>query len=516
MRKRLILFVLLLALNNLLSQDKSITYYETVFPDYLDPVYGGKFMVGCRTSSLLFRTLYGYNKIKEFIPFMANGFPQPMDNSNLEFSLSLKPNMTWHDGRPITSRDIVRSYQILENDNTQYNGKELLEKFQSISMDGELGLIIKLKHSYDKPQHFLIFPILPAHILKSPFLSESNKFTNKPVGNGPFTLSNRGINEIVFSKFDDFINITDNNTHTNIEKVILEEKRDESLWAQDLMAGRVDLLIQVPLQQIAQLDNHQLVTYKAYPNFAVEMLGFNMRNNSSLLNLKFIRLAIAHAIRRKGVIEGFLASRADIVTGPYPFGSYYYWNMISPYEFSTTQAKEILESNGCVKGGDGIYRYNGKKLSFKTLFVQNNQRSQWLNTFTEKLQEAGIEILPDPQELNIYLSKLEQVGFDIAWVTPNYNEDFDISPLFHSQGVQNYWGYENTTIDDYFQKMNSTTDPQLKLQYGHQIHLIIHNDLPCFFLWTPHKYAGFIRRLKTFYPHPLDFFQTINEWELKE
>lgn len=520
MKKYLIVLLIFCLMTSLLpQQQKKLVYYERKKPEYLDPVYGSKFVYGRRCASLLFRSLYGYNKTGEFIDLIADGRPRPVDDSNTKFTLQLRPNMSWHDGEKITSLDVVRSFQILKNENTLYGGKEILKRFDNIAADGELGLIIELNSPNPQPEYMMIFPILPAHLLKSVYLSNSNKFTVEPVGNGPFKIESKQIDKIIFTKFDDFVNANPDGCHTNIEKVILEEK-NEMLWTTDLIAGHVDILVQVPLQQILMLDGLDNVTYKEYPNYSIDMLGFNMRDSSSLLNLKFIREAIYRGFNRQRAVMSAYNNNANVVTGPYPFGSPYYWGEIDyrDYKYDRDEAIRILEENGCTRSGaNDIFSYNGRKLSFDIIAIQSMSRSKIITQIMADLKQIGIEI-KDPIYLtpDHYSSYLTQGKFDIAWITPNYNEDFDISPLFHSKSIYNFWGYKSSTVDDLLNKLSQTSDPLMKLSYGHQIHQKIHDDIPCFFLWTKKKYAGYTRKLAVFDPHPLDFFQTINEWKLRE
>ena len=518
MKKFCVLLIILCMTMPVLPQYKNLKYYERKKPEYLDPVYGNKFVYGRRCSSLLFRGLFGYNKSGEFIDLIADGRPKPVDNTNTKFTLQIRPNMSWHDGQKVSSKDIVRSFQILKNENTLYGGKEILKRFKSITSDGDLGLIIELTSPNPQPEYVMIFPILPAHLLNSVYLSESNQFTVKPTGNGPFKIQSVEMDKIVFTKYNDFTHAIPDGRHTNIESVILEE-RDEMIWVTDLTSGQVDLLVQVPLQQILMLEGLNNVTYKEYPNYSIDMLGFNMRDSSSLLNLKFIREAIYRGFNRQKAVMSAYNNNANVVTGPYPFGSPFYWGEIDykDYKYDKDEAIKILEDNGCSKDKNGIFLYMGKELSFDIIAIQSMGRSRIITQIMADLKQIGIKI-KDPIYLtpDVYSAYLSQGKFDIAWITPNYNEDFDITPLFHSKSTYNFWGYKSSTVDDLLNKLTQTSDPLMQLSYGHQIHQKIHEDIPCYFLWTKKKYAGYTRKLRVFDPHPLDFFQTINEWELRE
>ena len=515
---KMIVFAFLMCLNLFAQNNYDLKYYERKVPRLLDPVYGAKYMSGRRASSLIFRSLYGYNKVRELVDFLADGAPTALDNSHKTYTLAIRPDMTWHDGQPITSRDVVRSFQILKHENTNYSAKPMLDRIANISADGQFGLVLTFTETVERPQYILIFPILPSHLIKSASLNESNQFTNNPVGSGPFKIDQRGETSVVLKRFDNFENANAMHSHTNILEIDLEERYDESTWVRDLMDGNVDILTTVPLTMVTQLENHQRADYLMYPNYAVEMIGFNMRDSSSLLNLKFIRLAICHGTDRQRIINGILSTRADMISGPYPFGCPYYWSMVDEYdyEYNPESARNLLEENGCRKQGNGYYSYNGTELKFVLLHLMSNEISNIASQFKRNMERVGIKIDTYPQDQSNYNSCLKQGGFDMVYITPNYNEDFDISPLYRSTSLYNYWGYRNSTVDTYLDQLASTQDQQLALAYGNEIHKEIHNDVPCLFLWTRKKFAGYNRKLEIFDPHPLDFFQTVNEWKIRE
>ena len=515
--KRAIVFLLLLY-ESIISQqyEKSLKYYEIILPELIDPVYGSEFMIGRRCTSLLFRSLYGFNWNREFVDFVAKGSPVPIGTDGRHFSVNIKPSMKWHDGQPITSGDIVRSFQILTNPATGYSGVELLRRFTKVSAGGPQKILIEMRERTDSPEYFLIFPILPSHLLSVTALDPSNIFCRHPVGNGPFKLLKKEISTISFRRFDEYSNVTSDNKNTNIDKVILEERSVQQVWISDLKSNSVDILVEVPLNLVTDLDGLTSVGRKEYPNYEVDMFGFNMRDPKSLLNLRFVREAIYRGFDRQKTIASYYRDKADIITGPYPFGSYYYWGSVAKveYDYDPNRAIQILDKNGCKRNAGGFFVYNGNPLSFNILAVRSAEKSMIITSFQKAMKNIGIEI-KDPiyQTADVYKSYLQTGNFDIALITPNYGEDFDISPLFDSKSKYNYWGYKSTTVDEYFNKLHNTTDPNIRLQYGHSIHQKIHEDIPCLFLWTKKKFVGYNKaKISEIDPHPLDFFLTINEW----
>lgn len=499
-------------------QQKILNYYEQFIPQFIDPVYGKQYMIGRRAASLVYTYLYGRNKVREFIPLMAEGKPNTVKGNKNLYSVSIKPGLQWHDNEELTARDIAKTFKVLQHRNTKYSGKEMLENISTIQSDGKYGILIKSPQNIKNIEYYLVFPVLPSKYLNSPFLEKSSRYNRKPVGNGPYKIVEKTNDKIIFEKFGNYTPLK-GDSPPEIEKVVLEQRYDRSVWVNDLLSGRVDVLIEVPLRSVSRIEEIGRADVAEYPSYSMDMLAFNMASNP-LLKYKFIRTAICHGFDRKRIISAQYANRANIVTGPYPFGSFYYWSEVQndQYKYDQEKARKLLEAAGCRKKDDGYYYYNGNKLSFGVIATREQTRSQILTSFKKDMKEIGIEITDlSMMDFEIYKDRLVNKKYDIAWVTPNFNENLDISSLYASNGNQNYWGYKNSTVDNYFEKIRNTTDSQLELAYGHQIHKTIHEDAPCFFLWTKERYAGYnSQMISIFDPHPLDFFSTIEEWQLRD
>jgi len=493
----------------------TIKYYETGIPSLIDPIYGGKIAAGRRCSSLLFRNLYGYDKNFRFVPILAASAPQPVDQTKRRYKVKLRKGVTWHDGQPITANDVVKTFQILNHNLTDYSGKNLLAQFRSVNAENDSIILFELNTSDDNPEYFMTFAILPAHKLKSIYLDKINIFTTTPIGNGPFQLSEKKSSQIVFDRYNAYIQMNPALRHTNIERVIAEQKV-EDFWIQDLTNGNTDLIIDVPLNQLGTLADLQNVRYKPFPNYSLDMLGFNLSHG--LLSKKFIRKAVYHALNREAVVKAFYSGRANLVTGPYPFGSYFYFGAVPEYQYDPNLAVKILQQNGCTRSGNSdIFNFHGQPLSFELLAISNTTRSMIITQFIRDLRVIGIEIKPPKYLQNDqYLEYLQNKSFEIVWFSPNYGEDLDISIHYLSDSRSNFFSFSNSKVDTLFNKLTKESGPSLQLIYGHEIHKVIHDEIPCIFLWTFEKYAGYSSKLKYFYPQPLDFFQAINDWEIEK
>jgi len=509
--KKFILISFIFTVVNVFGQENRIKYYETVKPKYLDPVYGMQSMVGQRVVSLTFRPICGRDRSLKIVPKMAVEMPALAGD---QVTFSLKPNMTWHDGNPITIKDVHESLIMFGHDE-EFFAPNFLNPYDQYTLQGrQLIARVRSGHSYS-PYHFTI-PFVPRHKFPAGVVEKSSEFVMlKPIGNGPFYIEeNNSTNKIIFKRFDDYIKVRQQ--HTNIKEIELFVEVSRSQWATRMRGGSVDILPTVPTAQIADLNDLTGVVLEEYANYSLEMIGFNFQND--LLKELFVRKAIYHAYDRETTIQSALSGNGSISTGPYPSGSKYYWSALPAYEYNPEKAHEILGRH-CKKGSDGIYTYQGKRLSFRLAGSSGNfLYTSEAQTFVSKMKEVGIEIkTPNQYDPGNLVAHLNNKDFDLIWLKLTYlSSETNISPNYTSTGSDNYWSYSNTRVDAKLQALELADDRYLRLNLGYNVHKEIHDDPPCLFLWTEKLYTAFNSKILNFKAHPVEYFYLVEEWELKE
>lgn len=124
--------------------------------------------------------------------FLATGVDTSDDNT--EYTFHLRDDVKWSDGEPFTADDVVFTYEAMENpDNAGwaysqlvYNqGATKIEKIDELHSEVH-NAFCKCSFSGNAVQHSLI---MPEHIYKDVTDFENNEFNTKPVGTGPYVMS---------------------------------------------------------------------------------------------------------------------------------------------------------------------------------------------------------------------------------------------------------------------------------------------------------------------------------------
>ena len=97
--------------------------------------------VDTSVSKLIFASLFTYNSSNQLVGELASSY-QVNSLGNI-YTVHLKPNLTWQDGQPLTSKDVVFTYDLIENPDAQ---SPLFNSWQGVKVtaDGPLTVTFNL------------------------------------------------------------------------------------------------------------------------------------------------------------------------------------------------------------------------------------------------------------------------------------------------------------------------------------------------------------------------------------
>jgi peptide/nickel transport system substrate-binding protein len=154
------------------------------------------------------------------------------------------------------------------------------------------------------------------------------------------------------------------------------------------------------------------------------------------------------------------------------------------WNYNPEKAAQLLESNGCKKGGGGIYSSNGTRLSFKFESTKGNQlRELAFGIIQQRLKANGIEVKNDFKPSNIAFGQDLVPGnwqlFMFAWVaTPDPGPAKPIWSCPNRGGTQNYMGYCNPQVTSLLEKSDALLKPAQRAATVNGADKLIGQDVP--------------------------------------
>jgi peptide/nickel transport system substrate-binding protein len=410
--------------------------------------------------------------------------------------ITLKENLLWSDGKPLTSDDVIFTVQTIQHPDAS---SPLFASWQGINVEriSELQIRFTLKAPYS---YFLDslknLRIAPAHIFEPVPITNIrlSNYNLEPVSSGPYVFSGYE------KRKDGFITnyrLTANPNYAG-KKALIEK------FTFSFFPTYVDALIAFNHKQIDGLGgispertgdikiNHSLYEL-ALPNYYA--LFFNP-TIATVFKDKNVREALELAIDRNAIIEETFGEHAIPVFGPIPPAlSDYSSSTYKDVHNSAVEAKALLAKQGWRIGQDGVQARNvGKNIQRLDVEIATPDISFLVKTaeiIKLQLQEIGVKatikiVAPELIEQEVIRPR----SYQILLFGNILRANSDLFSFWHSsqrfQPGLNLAMYENKTVDKLIESARSTFDENARKEAIQKIQNQIAIDRPAIFLYSPH------------------------------
>jgi peptide/nickel transport system substrate-binding protein len=266
---------------------------------------------------VLLTTLVRYDSALVARPYLARTWTWSDDHKTLVFRL--QPGVRWHDGAVTTARDVAWTLSAARDPATGYPRLNDFADVAFVNDPNDSTVVVRFNHTQSViPDVFTDLAILPARLLDSVPRAELRRaaWNERPVGNGPFRFVTHEPNRRwVFAANPDFPPALGGPPALDRFIVVVVDEPTTKLAA--LASGDVDFAGIQPAHAAFVRKNPQL-TVLDYPLIFPYGIVFNMRRPP--FDDPRVRLAVALAIDRQEIVDGYLYGFGSAADGPVPPG----------------------------------------------------------------------------------------------------------------------------------------------------------------------------------------------------
>lgn len=415
-------------------------------------------------SRLLFSSLYNYDSTGHISGDVAKSME--IDESNKVYTVKMRSGVTWHDGKPLTAKDVVYTVGLMKNPAVRSTKASEWKDFDVVAVN-DYTVRFTLPAAYASFPQALTFSILPEHILKEvePRLIRQNAFSNSPVGSGPFTFRlSQTIGEADQRKV---IHMAANEAYygqrPKVDRFQLHVYDDMDSIGTALRTGEVGAAADINSDVARSVDTSRYSVVTKPINSGVYALFNTSRPTLKEANVrKALQLATDTVSIRKSLYGTPPELQLPFVKGQLTGG-----DIPQRADYDETQAVKLLESAGWKVGQDGIRTKDGQQLRLHVVTRKNSDYEKSLELIAGQWKKIGVAIdkqIADPSSVDRDFAQtvLQQRNFDVLIDELYIGGDPDVFAYWHSRGILNFSNYSNTTSDDALVSGRSRTESDLR------------------------------------------------------
>ncbi|MBU2472495.1 peptide ABC transporter substrate-binding protein [Patescibacteria group bacterium] len=470
--------------------------------------------------------MFKYDGQGNLIPDLAEEYT--ISEDGLNYDITLKRNIFWHDGEPLTVSDIIFTIKTIQD--SEYKSP-LKDTWQGVEIEkiDEFTLRFKLNNTYAPFLHNLTVSILPRHLWFG--ISASNfvlaQYNLSPIGSGPYKFKE-------FSKDDngkiESMELVKNEKFylpgPYIEKITLRFYNTQSDLINAYQKRKIDGLSFLSTANQSKLRNDLNVNKI---NLPIYYAVFFNQTESKALSDKIVRNALAYATNKEEIINQVLQGQGTPVNSPLLAGWLGYDTETKIYDFALEHAQNILEQADWKDlDSDGIREktINNEevKLEITLLTTDWPELKQTAQLLQEQWQKIGMKVnLEIVDATTVQQEYIRTRQYQALLFGEVLNTDPDPFAFWHSSQKKdpglNLALYNNKKVDTLLEEARQSMNQEIRIQKYIEFQKLLIEDMPVIFLHSPPYLYPVKKEIKGInikkLAQPSQRFSQIESWFIK-
>ncbi len=434
-----------------------------------NPIYATT-TVDSSVSRLLFSSLFNYNAQGQLVGDIAEKLD--VDETGRKYTVTLRKDLTWHDGRRLTSEDVIFTYSLIQNPDAK---SPLNGSWQGITIEApdEYTVIFTLPNRLSSFPYSMTNGIVPKHQLALIPLSQlrSAPFnTINPVGSGPYKWDSVQVTggdaetrtqQIVMQPFEAYYAGEPKLSRFVIKTFRSEDQLAKSFEDQELTAA-------VGLSGLSQeLNNDSTVSQYDLSLSSAVMVFFKMTD--PILSDIRVREALTYGTNRPLVLRE-LGYPVIAVDGPLLRGQIGYNSAIKQLPFNLAEANKLLDEAGWQMNTNGVRQKDGRDLEIVVTSQDTPEYSKVMSKLQQQWQSIGVQLKENMvTETEIQSTMIPLHSYQALLYGISIGPDPDVFAYWHStqiditsQGRLNLSEYKSAVVDEALEGGRTREDPILR------------------------------------------------------
>ncbi|MGF1525220.1 MAG: ABC transporter substrate-binding protein, partial [Candidatus Competibacterales bacterium] len=417
-------------------------------------------------------------------PYLAESWAVADDG--LSVTLTLVEGATFHDGQPITSKDVAFSVATVQ---ANHPFKTMFAPVETVETPDPRTAILRLSQPH--PAILLamssqLLPIIPEHIYgdgQDPKTHPRN--SADVVGSGPFKLAEYRPGEYIDLVRNEDYFIPNRPYLDRIVMRIIKDSQAHVLALEGNEAHLSPFMAQPRDLNRLQRADHLTITPKGYAAIGpLNWLAFNLKRPP--LDDVRGRQAIAYGIDGNFITKALMLGLAQPATGPLVPDNPFYTPKVQTYDLDLDRANALLDEAGHPRGDDDM-RF-GLTVDYIPGAAMHKEMAEYLKP---QLKKIGIDVTVRPApDFPTWARRVGGHDFDLSWDIVFHWGDpvIGVHRTYISDNIRqgviwsNTQSYSNPQVDDLLAEAAVALDPDQRSALYREFQQITAAELPVY--WT--------------------------------
>ena len=428
---------------------------------------------------IMFEPLLGLDLKGQIQPRLAESWEISKDGKSYTFNL--RRGVKFHNGREMTAQDVKYAIDYSMNPINGAYGLSRLSSIEKVEVAGKHIMKVYLKEPSPSFLSSLTdirsFSVIPEGSLGEGIIRP----TEFPPGTGPFKFVEwKQKRRIIFDRFENYWG-----HKALVDRIILRPIRNATVRMTALRAGDVDMVERTPYEWVKMVVKGKLkgFSYVKASHAGFRHIIFNVAQPP--FNNKKLRLAIAHALNKKEILEAAFFGFGEPTDQKYPKGHVWYMEGVPSPSYDITKAKALLKESG----------YKGESILYTT--PKGDTTEAAAIAIQAQLKRIGINISIRVYDYGAHQDLTRRGKNTFSFSGSGYYPDPSIAygaelmcETDLNKRAANYAGYCDQEMDKLLKMADSETDLEKRKRLFQKIVMKMNDDVP----YVP---IGFVPRFFT-------------------
>jgi len=450
------------------------------------------------------------------LPSIENGLAVPETladgTEGIAVTYQLHPQATWGDGTPVTTADVVFTWEVGRHPKTGVAGFEAFRRILSIDVIDDKTFTVhvdRITFTYNASGGF---DLLPAHLERPIFEADPEAYRNRttfdsdPTNPGLYFGPYRVTQVSAGSHITVEPNPTWYGAKPDFDKITVRVIENTAALEANLLSGAIDMIageLGLTLDQALAFEPRYGTRYQILfkPGLIYEHLDLNLDN--PILKDPLVRQALVLALDRAAISQQLFAGQQPVADTSVSPLDWVHSAEIPTYPYDPARAAALLEEAGWTLGSDGV-RVNaaGERLSLELMTTAGNRSRELVQQVLQsQWRDAGIEARIRNEPARVFfgetVGKRKFTGLAMfAWLSSP--ESVPRTTLYSDQvpspdngwGGQNYTGYQSPEMDELIDAIEIELDRDKRKALWQRLQTLYAEDLPVIPLyWRANAYV---------------------------